>query len=403
MSFPYRVVAIFTGNLEAQVICLRLINVALAVAGLLIMRKLLKLLRLSDALANVVIIAFALTPMVINLSAQINYDNLLIPAVSLCVYVALSFFEKLEKNRFDTRLFLSLAALCLISSLIKVSFLPVLAAIFLLLTWKITRHPGRTKLMIAAKRDFRRIAKYQKALLGLCVIAGTLLFARLYVVDLVKYRSPAPQCDQILSVQACRHYYSWNNNYQSRRHYEAHPSVRQLNLLEYDAYWLTKNLSVPFLPVMPLQGPLYVFSPYLAIIGVAGIAALVCSLVNIRLVLRNRQLRSLAFISLVYLFFLWARNYHDYRQLGVPAAVNGRYMLPVFIFLYALLAAGARQALNNLRHAVRHAVKAGLALAVILSFLYYGGFRPYLRYITPVYGRISPADDYNMNYTLPKK
>ena len=61
--------------------------------NLIIIRKLLRVMHVSNALANVVLLAFALTPIVTVLSAQINYDNLLILSVSLCVYEIILFIK----------------------------------------------------------------------------------------------------------------------------------------------------------------------------------------------------------------------------------------------------------------------------------------------------------------------
>lgn len=403
MSFPYRLIAHFTSSPETQVICLRLINVALAVAGLLIMRKLLLRLRLSGTLANLVILAFAFTPMFMDLSAQINYDNLLIPAVSLCVYGTLIFLERFEKGRFDTKTFLAVLALCLFSSLIKFAFLPVFLAIVMLVAWKIVRRPPRSGLMDAARKDFSSLSGRLKLALSLAVIAGGLLFIRFYGVDLVKYHSPAPQCNQILSVQDCEHYYAWNNNYTARRYKETHPPRTHLNILQYDAYWVVVNTSEPFLPLMPLHGAVYIFTPFIVIVVLLGALAFVCSSVNARKILKDRHTGSLLFISFIYILFLWGRNYHDYLQLGQPVAIDARYLLPVLIFLYAVLALGVRHAFDGVERRTSLAAKAGLALIVAASFLYYGGFHMYLQYIDPVYGHINSANNYDLDYVPPKE
>src|ERR1035438_773805 len=78
LSFPYRLIAHFTSSIETQVILLRFINIGLAITSLLIMKKILSRLGLPYILVNILLLVFALTPLVTALSAQINYDNLLI-------------------------------------------------------------------------------------------------------------------------------------------------------------------------------------------------------------------------------------------------------------------------------------------------------------------------------------
>lgn len=86
------------------------------------------------------LLAFALTPLVTVLAAQINYDNLLLLAVTTCLYLAVSFLQQLSKGVFDARSLLILLVVCLFSSFIKFAFLPVFAALAGVITWAIVRH-----------------------------------------------------------------------------------------------------------------------------------------------------------------------------------------------------------------------------------------------------------------------
>lgn len=396
MSFPYRFLTLFTKSFEVQVVGLRLINIALAVATLLIIRKILRQLHVSDGLSNVLIIIFALTPLVTVLSAQINYDNLLNLAVTVSVYWTLQFIQGLSRKVFDTKKLLSLLCLCLFSSLVKYSFLPIFLAIILLLIWKVVSYSRlpKSNLVADAKKSFRAVGKYSRLLLFTATLLGSLLFIRYYAVNLVKYHNPAPQCNQILSVQDCRHYYAWNNNYLNLQYKNKHPKVVEMNTLQYGAYWSSLLTFELYGETMPLQGLSYVSLIFTMIIGLTGGIAFICTVVNFKKLFSDNQgLLIITIISLVYVFFLWARNYHDYLQLGIPTAINARYLIPILIYLYILLGSGLQIALSG-RNIKALAAKTSLALVLLCTLIFYGGFTQYILHISPVYGHLSPTNSY---------
>ena len=181
LSFPYRLMDLLTHDMELQVVGLRLMNVAIAVASLIVMRKLLRLMNLSGAKANMLVLIFALTPLFTVLSAQINYDNLLILAVAASMYQTMLFLRRLDKGAFDIRRLLILLSLCLFSSLIKFAFLPIFAAIAGIIVWRtgFLRGKGSAKMKADAKAGFARINVYARLSLVFAVILGGFLFARL--------------------------------------------------------------------------------------------------------------------------------------------------------------------------------------------------------------------------------
>ncbi len=398
LSFPYRFIELFTKSLELQAIDLRLINVAFAVATLLTLRKTLQLMHVSAALNNVLVLAFALTPIVVVLSAQINYDNLLILGTSLCVYETLLLVKKLDDKIFDTRTLLTLFCLCLFTSLVKFSFLPIFVVIVAVVIWKVARfkHPKNVSLMAKARTDFAHMSRGPKLLLLIASIVGSLLFVRVYGVNVVEYHNPAPQCNQILSVAACKQYYAWDSNYNLRQYHVTHPRPNTMNIFEYTAYWFLLCTLDLFGAIMPLQGLSYVSPVYALLIAIIGAIAIICTITNFKQMLKKNQGLLVVFIiSLVYLLTLWARNYHDYLQLGQPIAVDGRYFIPILIYLYALLGTGMCYTFRS--HRFRNiAIKTCLALVIIYSFVWYGGYNQYLSHIDPIYGRINSGNDYNL-------
>ncbi|MGH7238168.1 MAG: hypothetical protein ACREGF_06555, partial [Candidatus Saccharimonadales bacterium] len=239
MSVPYRLIRLFTGNLVTQVIALRLINVALAAAGLIVSRKLLRLINLSKVWSNLVVLAFALTPIVTVLSAQISYDNLLILLVSLCVYQTVRLAQELDRSTLNWIRLLALLSLGLLSSLVKYAFLPVFAASLVLIVWKIVfawrRDAVRFKL--GAKTNWLAANKYLKLLLISAACLSGFLFARIYAVNLIKYHNPAPICGEVLNPRACRQYYSYDTRYLDDQRHQAGLTPVTMNIARYSAYW----------------------------------------------------------------------------------------------------------------------------------------------------------------------
>jgi hypothetical protein len=398
MSFPYRLIEVFTKSPELQVIGLRLINIALAVASLLVARKLLRLIKLSDGLANVVILAFALTPLFTALSAQINYDNLLVPVSLLCVYVSLTFVDNLRRGVFDVQRLLILLSLCLFSSEVKFTFVPIFIGITLVAGQQIIIYWRRHKKTFKAElvTGFKHIPRLTQVGLVVATIAGSALFMDIYGYNIVQYHNPVPQCNQILTVQDCKQYYSWDKGYLAKNYDKIHPPKSKMNILQFSAYWLFFNLIELVGEIMPLQGFYYISPVFFLITSLLGIATATCVIVNFKTIVKKDHLVvMLTFISLVYLLFLWGRNYHDYLQLGQPEAIDGRYFVPVLLYLYVLLASGLRYSLT-IKRSYTLLVKLVLALVVIFSFTYYGGYSQYASQISPVYGRLSPSNDFTL-------
>lgn len=403
MSFPYRLITLFTHDIELQAVSLRFINIALAVASLLVLRKFLQLMRLSKPLTNVIMLVFALTPAFAVLSAQINYDNLFILAVSTCLYLTVSLTRQLDKGVFDLKKLVSLLCLCLFSSTIKYAFLPIFMAIVVVIGWRIIFHWRRdiTGLKAAFRKGFTSIGLRTKLLLLITTIVGGTMFSAVYGVNMVKYHTPVPQCDKILTVPDCEHYYAWENIHLIQIYDKAHPEVayRVGGGVPYSIYWIMLNTYELFCAMVPLRGDIHTFGFYIAFVCYLGIGLVICTIIQLKKMLKeNPDLSTLLIVSAVYLFILWVKNYHDYLRTGQTVAVHGRYVLPVLMCLYILLATGLRYTLARSR-LTAPPIKAALALGVIVIFVYFGGFRQYVYFVDPLYGRLNSSNDFTLGLT----
>ncbi len=397
MSFPYRLMSMITASLEVKVIILRFINLFFALSSLIIMKKLLRRISLSELFSNLTILLFALTPIFTVLSAQISYDNLFILMTALCLYETVIFLQQLDRKQFSTKQLMIVLSLCLFSSLVKYAFLPILLGVTITVIWKIVDYQHRSKfnLITVALADLRKLSVFTKSVLIITCLLGGSLFVRFYGVNIVKYRNPAPQCNQLLSIQACEKYYAWDENYTSQQNYKSHRSVKQENVIAYGFFWLYAYSLYLYGSIMPLQGFYYIPSVFYLMIALALFIGLVFTIINFGKIYRQHiYVVILSFISLVYVMFLFGKNYFDYLQLGHPAAISGRYLLPVIFYFYILLGLGIKHAFEEKKWSIR--AKKGMAVIIVLAFVCYGGFSQYVLYITPKYGHLKP----NNNFTL---
>ena len=397
MSFPYRLIDLFSHSPQVQVIFLRLISVALAVASLVIFKKILRLIKLSPALSNLVVLAFALTPLSVVLSAQISYDNLFILMVALCVYQALLFLKSLELKKPDTRRLILVVCLGMFTSLVKYAFLPILLAISLVLAFKLIMYRRRNGDNLAQQlsKNFKSIGKASKITLVTAALAGALLFTRSYGVNLVRYHTPVPSCDQVLNIDSCRHNYSWKANYEKQQYVSSHRVSINANLLQYSGNWSLWASYYLFGAVVPLQGVYEVSSFFYSAMLILFIVAAGSSVVYFRRIMRSHDgIGLLLAISALYMATLWIDSYIGYSKTGVPAFVDGRYWLPVIIFLYAWLALGIKYLIGSQRFS--DIIKLSLAIFIIVLFITVGGCVPNAKKVIPNYGRLGPSNQFEL-------
>jgi hypothetical protein len=101
------------------------------------------------------------------------------------------------------------------------------------------------------------------------------------------------------------------------------------------------------------------------VLTVAGLSAMV---LYRRIFAGSTYLKVACVLSFAYIGVLWTNNYTDYLQTGWPVAVNGRYLLPVLLFLAAVWGKAIAAALRPWP-----ALKPIAATIVLIAFLQGGG------------------------------
>lgn len=373
MSFPYRIIELFTQSETIQVIILRLMNVAMFVWGLTLYRKVMLRAKASPALAHTALALFVLIPIVPQLAAHINYDNTFMFLVPLLVLGMFSLIEGLAKRQLNMRAFLIVASLCLLMSIIKYAALPfVLAAVlfFAFYVWLKFKGHGR-ELWPAAKKGFAALSKTSKYVLtgGFLLLLG--LFSQRYVVNVVQYKTPVPDCGQVLTVEECSKYGPWG-----RDHFYAQTKdpAFEANPVSFMGTWLRGMWHRLFFAV---SGPKTFYDNYREL-PVPSQTAVVLAVVGTLTIIIwwapiFRGSPFLAFCMtfiLVYVATLWLNGYSDYDRLGRAVAINGRYLLPILPLLAIIMGKGISLALKE---AKRANLRPYLATLAIVLFLHGGG------------------------------
>ncbi len=374
LSFPWRLITALTSNFMTQVIVLRAINIALFAFAIVLFRKVLRRAKLSERITNISIFLFVLTPLVPQVAAQINYDNVFILILAACLLLTQVVTQKLKSSSWDiTRLGL-LSGLVLLGTLFKFTFLPMAAAIFGYLAWQIIKTKKKNnKLFASFKPQLAKMPKLKLWALIIFVLLSLGLFVQRYGYNIVRYSSLNPACRQVISEEACL-----KNTVIQRNHdfLADKPTTFKLNPFEYLLYWFNH---MGFNLMFALNGPYsayfigrpLVFPELTAI--VFGTAGLVLSVYFWRKIWANSALRFLILIIFAYGLSLLVNNYLNFLKYDFPVAVQGRYLIPILIPVYAIFAL----AFKNLFKSKVQIGKLAMWVA-LLGFIYGGGVFTYI-------------------------
>lgn len=373
MSFPLRFVELFTASEAVQVIVLRTLNVGMFALSLVLFRKVLLRAGTSPALTHTAMAIFVLIPIVPQLAAHINYDNLLMVLLAWAILAVMNLTESFKARRVDVQALILLVILSAFMVITKYAALPLVLAMVLFAAamglWKFRGH--FKKLWPALASGYRKINTLAKVALLVALVAGLGMFAERYGGNMVMYQEPIAACDSVLTVEQCREYGPWGRNYNYRQN--ANPDF-QASPVTYMGEWLSGMHHRLFFAINGVHDrytnylQLPVPSKTAVVIAVAGGVA---TLIWFRETFRRRPYFTLFLLLIVvYVGILWYRLYSGYSITGVAAAVNGRYLLPILLPMAAIMGTALAIGLRKLRLA---SLKPYLATAAIVLFLHGGG------------------------------
>jgi hypothetical protein len=375
MSFPYRVITLFTHDQTIQVIILRFIDIALFTSGLVLFRKLLRRTGMSDVAVNMSILLTALVPVAPQLAGQINYDDLLIPMTAWACLLTFNLIDQLVKRRFTIQSVLAVATVCLLSSMVKYEFAPIFLAIvifFAVFSWRRLNGHWTTSWRQACE-DWKK-ANVTKWLIVAAFIATSCLFIGRDVVNVVEYHTIAPDCSKVLSVKECSAYYVWIHDYKAHKDVVKHVVRVDPNPLGYLfewVYWLWYRL------FFAINGPKSSYENYPPLPLPAAAFAFAILLSIVALIARGRKtfagkpyLTLLGLITMVYLVTLLADGYLKFLSTGVLELMNGRYLFPILLPGAAVAFAALRQFTRKWSSSLRY----GIVVVLLVCSFDGGGF-----------------------------
>ncbi|MEJ0073675.1 MAG: hypothetical protein WDN27_06445 [Candidatus Saccharibacteria bacterium] len=367
MSYPYRLTTLFTHSQTAEIIVLRLLNVAMFAGGIVLYRRLVRRLGASPALTNSLFAVFVLIPVVPFLAATINYDNLFFLAVPFSALLALRFMDGLEQRRVDAGLLLGLIATWCLASLIKYPFLPVFGVAVLFLLWCLWRARllGRAGLKSFAA-SFRALSWLRRIVLVLACVLAIGLFAERYAENAVSYHTPVPACNAVISQDECLEYGPYSRNYNDA---QVKPSSFHVNIFSYVWQWLWGMWFRLFFAIN------YNYDTQEPLLVIAWTAVVCAVLLGVGIIVRFKALfgrqparQFILWITIGYAAALFADNLSAYAQTGQPVAINGRYLVPFLPFVFVFGGIAWSQLLRRWQ-----AAKVAVAVVVIAIFVLQGG------------------------------
>jgi hypothetical protein len=380
MSFPYRLVSVFTGNQMAQVLCLRFLNIGLFAAGLLLYRRLLLKATESRALVHAVLLLFVLLPVVPLLAAQINYDNLFLPLTALSVLLVTEVIQELRSyKRLNVWFLMWWLVIGLLATLVKYAFLPILFAEAIVIGFTLVRtYPGWRKFFQSAAFGVSLIPPRRRWVLLVALLVSLVLFGERYGLNTIRYHTPVPDCDQVLTVKQCRAYGPWARDYtlesiKDTTHTEHGPVIftgHWFYGMWFRTYFAVDGPATQF----QTRGPLIIPAVSgIVLASLSGLAVVICGQGAWRANRQRHVLGLFTAVSLLYVGLLWIDEYRAFLRTGQPVAINGRYLFPVLPLILLLAGLSLAQLLRRWP-----AAKSLLVMAAVLTAVWGGGAFTYI-------------------------
>ena len=380
LSFPYRLIELFTKHQMTQVIILRIINVGFFTYGLVLFRKVLLKAKASKALANLILMLFILIPIVPQLAGQVNYDCLMFmlsAAMLLLTFRIIDEFRNHQPSLFSLALFVGGG---LLTSLVMYAFLPLLAGMVLFLAIVIyQQYAHRLKqFAIDLAKTWGIQTKLAKIVIIFLLIVPTGMFIAQDGVNLVVYHTIAPSCSSVLTIKQCKAYSPWAYNYKQHNIVLSKgASLKFTNPVVYVfqwVYWMWYRL---FFAVNGLNSNFKNYPP----LPLPSAAALVLLIIGVFALIKwwrkvffgNPYIVLLAVVTICYIVALIGQGYITYKYTAVLENMNGRYLIPILMLAAVIFGEAISWSFKKSQKR-----KAILAVVALVLFLEGGGLLTFI-------------------------
>jgi len=353
------------------VVALRLVNVVVGAIGLIVTRRLLRTMGLSEAVAVLTVIMLIGTGRYVWQSSAVSYDA---PSMTLFLCTLLYSARFLREPSWG-----SLAKAVVLSGwtvLFKYTFIPfAVVAIVVAVVLGLRRHGWHSlSTPLRGFVDAVRTRAVRTALWSVSFVLVAALVVERLGVNLVMYRAFNPDCSALHTHAQCMRFSIYARNFQATRSHELAQANGQSSsvpdLLEFAGRWATTYFQSVFF--YRDRNSTWSVQPAVIVLGaLVVVAAVVLTSAMVRSLFRTRALVWAVTVAGVYTVAMFVFNLRTLLTLDNEYAFSGRYMLPVLPLVYALLIVAALGAWRRLRNRWRTVLVVPvllLGLVVVLLF-----------------------------------
>jgi len=285
------------------------------------------------------------TVMILYTFGAVSYDN----PINLLAIFSFYYFYQLTKNN-NHKSFINFLLISVVGSLIKFTYIPL----FLIQLFYIFLSYFREKKILLLINTLK-----VNTLLTLLLVFLFSILISFYGLNLIRYKSLTPSCDQVLNYEMCQLDPATKISQEINLEEKIKPNFS--NFYAYGFSWIRLMVERSF----------GIFSHNSILPNPEWISFLTLIIIFYSFIivkqLNNKFDKHLIYISLTYVLILFIKNYSGFLLTGVNSvAVQGRYIFPIVFPLYYLF---SKSIFGILRNKILVLV---FFLLVIYAFFNYG-------------------------------
>ncbi len=365
-SFSLRAIKNISGNVETQVLMLRMQSVVLAILTIAFLKKCLDEVSDNEALKNLSIMSLTFVGMFVWLASSINYDNL---ANLLFAVFLLYSIRYVKKRRIQD--FLMSYIFGVFTCLTKYTFLPTVGLGLLIAGYFLISKYRKTLL----KADIKKHLKFSIGTILIILFAtlGTVMALERFGLNIIKYGNVQPGCVKLFSREECVTNALYARNYDQKDIFNGVNKISFINKenpFTHTGMWFYSMYNNLFFYLGHKKIMSTTASEFVAAISmVAFVSTLLLPRKRLFKAFHQYYLYTLvfAYIAVLYIFnLLTLLNY------GKRFAYQGRYLIPVAVFIFYIVAViilRADQRLPENKRNVFFIVWTTIAIMLILAHL----------------------------------
>ena len=324
MSFPYRLISIIVDSLTIKIIFLRLINIGMVVTGLFFFVKLFREQKIPRSVINTSFLVLTSIPIFSLLAAHISYDNFLFAIAPLLFLYAWRVYSYDNNSVKNTIVFLILS---IVAILIKYTVIPVVVVLGCIVLLGLYKN-SRKSIIKCIKKELISMNKATKySLFGVLTVC-ILLLAEVYGVNIVRYRSLTPKCNQVQAYESCMKSFVFMR---SERLKKETVKLQPTDPARYTIHWADAmvNSSVAVGANTSEKTIQAASSPLILFVGAWGFLSMSILVVAYfwRELWQKNYTRIYSIAFFVYSSVLWAKLYRGHLSHGKFLAIQPRYFL----------------------------------------------------------------------------